>query len=84
MSFVPVVTPPPPSPRARALAERIRAVIQEQCMEDPGTTSGDVRRALSLAASSAGGNQAARIVAALAVGLLVLGILLALFFSRSF
>ena len=74
MSFVPVVTPPPPSPRARELARRISEAIEQFRHEQPGTSSTDVRQALHLAAASSGTGQQLALKLILA-GLVLLAVL---------
>lgn len=74
MSFVPVVTPPPPSPRARELARRISEAIERFRHEQPGTSSTEVRQALRLAAASSGTVQNL-LLKLILVGLVLLGLL---------
>lgn len=74
MSFVPVVTPPPPSPRARELARRISDAIEQFRHEQPGTSGTDVRQALHLAAASSGTGQQLALKLILA-GLVLLAVL---------
>jgi hypothetical protein len=83
MSFVPVVTPPPPpSPRARELARRISEAIEQFQREQPGTSSTDVRQALHLASASSGNGQKLALIAIL-IGLVLLGILAFIFLKQS-
>jgi type VI protein secretion system component VasF len=83
MSFVPIVTPPPPpSPRARELARRIAEAIEQFRHEQPGTSSTDVRQALHLAAASSGTAQKL-VVTLILAGLVLLAVLLFIFLKQA-
>jgi len=83
MSFVPIIAnPPPPSPRAQALGEEIRALVEAHCRDHPETTSVDVQQALRLAATSRTGTRMLNTAIILGLGLLTLGLLVFLFFAR--
>ena len=75
MSYVPtpIVTPQPPSPRTRELADLLGRAIQEFEKHHPSTTGAEVRQALQIAARS---SRSAGAQANTAVLLAVLGLLL--------
>lgn len=84
MLFVPVAPPPPPSPRIRELADRLKAEVERYRQDHPGTSDRDVRLALRYMASRVGTRGTARTVATLIAGLAALaGVGTALFLSGS-
>ena len=75
--FVPVVTPPPPSPRVQALGQRIAQIVLEQIAGDGPLSRMEVQQAFRIARtqlrSELGGSGAtAAVVVALGLGVLAL------------
>jgi len=81
--FVPFV--PPPQSRASTLAielgNKIAGLIQEFKASHPGTSDTDIVNALRIAEKQTGAGATRQVVVAVAVGLLLLGVLLAYFFA---
>lgn len=77
MSFVPVVvTPPPPSPRARELGDRLTRTIDRYRTENPSVSPSEIQQALSLATRGIGSGNTAAVLVVLLVGMLLLGVLM--------
>jgi hypothetical protein len=74
MTYVPVVSPPPPSPRARELGRRLEEVIQTFRAENPGLSDSEIRQALALVTKGLG-KVSQVLVLTLALSLLLAGIL---------
>ena len=81
MTFVPFVPPPSPSPRARELSIRLRETIEHFRRDNPGTTSHDVKLAMTLATTKTGARNQAVVAAVLAL-MLGLGVLAFFFAGR--
>lgn len=81
MAFVPFVQPPPPSPRAYELGRRLKETIDRFRQENPSATGTDIRQAMQLAQKGTGAENQ-KIVLAIAVALLLLGLLAAFYFQR--
>jgi hypothetical protein len=84
--YVPTGTPQA-SPQARELGGRIAGVIQDYLSQNPGLGKLDVIQAFEVARSLlppglAGGAQRQRLLIAISLGLLVLGVLAALLLAR--
>ncbi len=81
MPHVPVIPPDgsPPSPRARALSQRIAQVIREFQREHPDTRPADIQRAMRLAWGEAGVRTSQQVVLLVLLALVVLGLALGLF-----
>ena len=78
LAFVPVV-PSLPSPRAEALGQRLAETIEQFRQQNPDLSGLEVRQAMRLAASRAGGgNAAAPALIALVAGVAVAGLAFAL------
>jgi hypothetical protein len=76
------------SPQATELGHKIAGVIQEYLSANPGVSGAEVMQAFGVArsllpASVSGAAARAKLLIALSVGLLLLGILGALFFARA-
>jgi hypothetical protein len=87
MTYVPIVPhspSSPPSPRTRDLASLLTKVLEEYRKTHPATTDAEIRAAVRLAQlTSRSGNPAVPLLVSLCLGLLVAGVLGALFFFRS-
>jgi hypothetical protein len=81
MAFVPFVQPPPPSPRAYELGRRLKETIDGFRQQNPNVTSADIRQAMQLAQRGTGA-ESQKTALAIAVALLVLGLLAAFYFLR--
>ncbi len=83
MPVVPVFVPPPPSARARRLAGELEQTISSFRRKETRIRDSEVRQALRLAGRRAArsGDQATVVVAAIAIVLLLAGILV--FFQQS-
>jgi len=80
--FIPVV-PPTPSPRAEALGQRLAETIEQFRQRNPDLSGFEVRQATELAVARAGGGCAPRRkLAAVAAGLAVAGLAVALASER--
>jgi len=85
--YVPVSTPQP-SPQATELGHKLAGVIQEYLTQNPGVSGTEVMQAFGVARSLLPGNVSgaaakAGLLIAISVGMLLLGILVALFVARS-
>ena len=81
MSFIPVVTPPPPSPRAQELARRVSDLVRQARLEQPGINDTDVRQALQLVAAESGRSQLI-VTKLVLVGIALLGLFLVLYLRQ--
>lgn len=83
MPVVPVFVPPQPSARARRLAGELEQTISGFRRKEPRTRDSEVRQALRLAGrrATSSGDRAAVVAIAIAVALLLAGILV--FFQQS-
>ena len=78
VAFVPVV-PAAPSPRAEALGQRLAETIEQFRQQNPDLSGFEVRQATEIAVSRSGGRGAPpRALLALAAGVAVAGLALAL------
>ncbi len=78
LAFVPVV-PPPPSPRAEALGQRLAETIEQFRQQNPDLNGLDVRQATQIAVSRSGGAGAPpRVLLVLVAAAAVAGLALAL------
>jgi len=80
VAFVPIVPPPPPSPRAEALGQRLAETIEQYRQQNPELSALELRQAMELALARAGGAHAAtpRLIAVIVGLLAALGLALAL------
>jgi hypothetical protein len=84
--YVPVHKPQP-SRQARELGDRIAGLVQSYLAENPGASGNDVMQAFEVAqsmlpAADGGAARRARLLIAIAIGLLMFGVLAALFMAR--
>ncbi len=80
--FIPVV-PTAPSPRAEALSQRLAETIEQFRQQNPGLSGFEVRQATEIAVSRSGGSGTPpRALIALAAGVAVAGLALALASER--
>jgi len=80
VTHVPYVpSPPPVSPRAQELSRRLRETIDKYKQENPSVTALDIRQALSMSVPS--GSVPRRVAVVAALGLAVLGGMVAFFLS---
>jgi hypothetical protein len=78
--IIPVV-PQPPSPRAQELGRRLRETIDTFRRDNPGITGPEIQQAMQLATQGLT-QVGARLLVALAVGLVALGLVAFLFLGR--
>ena len=81
MTYVPVTPPPAPSPRAQELSRLLTETIDGFRRDHPGMTGTEIRQALSLATSPDSTKRRAMVIA-LALGLLLFGLLIFFYQSR--
>jgi hypothetical protein len=81
MSFVPVFVPPPPSARTKRLAAEIDRTVDGFRRKEPGTSESEVRRALQLAGRRAAGGGERTVALAVAIVMLLGGLLFFLFWQ---
>jgi len=80
MSFA-FVPAPPPSAKVRRLAKDLEKVIEDFRRANPNTSTIEINQALRLAQHATGGATAGRIVIAVAIALLLAGLLVFYLFS---
>jgi hypothetical protein len=80
LAFVPVVPPPPPSPRAEALGQRLAEAIEQYRQQNPDLSALELSQAVQLTLARTGGARAAtpRLIAVIVGLVAALGLALAL------
>jgi hypothetical protein len=83
--IVPVVPPPPPSPRAQELGHRLAQVVRDYTVEQPRVSGRDVQQAFMVARQQLRpemGGSRATVALVVALMVLLLGLLVAFFVGR--